>query len=51
MAAQVTSGTALADLYDRQLGEASAEIEVDLDMEELLARFTAAAGDGPVRDA
>jgi NTE family protein len=42
VAAQVTSGTPLADLYDRQLGEASAEIEVDLDMEELLARFTAA---------
>jgi NTE family protein len=44
VAAQVTSGTPLADLYDRQLGEASAEIEVDLDMEELLARFTAATG-------
>jgi NTE family protein len=42
VAAQITSGTPLADLYDRQLDEASAEIEVDLDMEELLARFTAA---------
>jgi NTE family protein len=42
VAAQITSGTPLADLYDRQLDEASAEIEVELDMEALLARFTAA---------
>ena len=42
VAAQITSGGPLADLYDRQLSEASAEIEVQLDMEELLARFTAA---------
>lgn len=42
VAAQITSGTPLADLYDRQLDEASAEIEVELDMEELFARFTAA---------
>ena len=42
VAAQITSGVPLADLYDRQLSEASAEIEVQLDMEELLARFTAA---------
>ena len=42
VAAQITSGVPLTDLYDRQLSEASAEIEVQLDMEELLARFTAA---------
>jgi NTE family protein len=42
VAAQITSGVPLAELYDRQLSEASAEIEVQLDMEELLARFTAA---------
>jgi NTE family protein len=42
VAAQITSGTPLADLYDRQLDEASAEIEVELDMEALLARFTTA---------
>jgi len=42
VAAQITSGVPLAGLYDRQLSEASAEIEVQLDMEELLARFTAA---------
>jgi NTE family protein len=42
VAAQITSGTPLADLYGRQLDEASAEIEVELDMEALLARFTAA---------
>jgi NTE family protein len=45
VAAQITSGTPLADLYDRQLDEASAEIEVELDMEALLARFTAATAD------
>ena len=39
VAAQVTSGVPLADLYARQLDEASAEIEVELDMEALLARF------------
>jgi NTE family protein len=45
VAAQITSGTPLADLYARQLDEASAEIEVELDMEELIARFTAATAD------
>ena len=42
VAAQITSGVPLADLYDRQLSPESAEIEVQLDMEDLLARFTAA---------
>src|ERR1700760_4570629 len=42
VAAQITSGVPLADLYDRQLSPESAEIEVQLDMEELLARVTAA---------
>jgi NTE family protein len=49
VAAQITSGVPLADLYARQLDEASAEIEVELDMEALIARFTAAiagAADG-----
>ena len=45
VAAQITSGVPLADLYDRQLSAESAEIEVELDMEELLARFTAATAD------
>ena len=37
----------LADLCDRQLSPESAEIEVQLDMDDLLARFTAAgAGRG-----
>ena len=42
VAAQVTSGVALDDLYAAQLSETSAEIEVDLDMDVLLARFAAA---------
>jgi len=33
VAAQITSGTPLADLYAGQLTEASAEIEIELDME------------------
>lgn len=42
VAAQITSGVALDDLYAAQLSGESAEIEVDLDMDALLARFTAA---------
>src|SRR6201994_225834 len=42
VAAQITSGVPLDDLYGRQLSATSAEIEVQLDMEQLLARFTAA---------
>src|SRR6201996_8517366 len=49
-AAQITSGVALADLYDRQLSAESAEIEIELDMEELLARFTAATADVTSQD-
>ncbi len=45
VAAQIASGTPLADLYARQLDEATAEIEVELDMEELIARLTAATAD------
>jgi NTE family protein len=45
VAAQITSGVPLSDLYDRQLSAESAEIEVELNMEELLARFTAATAD------
>jgi NTE family protein len=47
VAAQITSGVPLGDLYDRQLSAASGELEVDLDMEDLLARFTAATADAP----
>ena len=42
VAAQVTSGIALDDLYAAQLSETSAEIEVALDMDALLERFAAA---------
>ena len=50
VAAQITSGVPLADLYDRQLSPESAEIEVELDMEDLLARFTAAGAGAPTQD-
>jgi len=43
VAAQITSGTALDDLYAAQLAEKSSEIEVDIDLEDLMARFAAAA--------
>jgi NTE family protein len=42
VAAQVASGIALDDLYAAQLSRASAEIEVELDMDALLTRFAAA---------
>jgi NTE family protein len=42
VAAQITSGTALEDLYAAQLAETSTEIEVDFDMDSLIARFTSA---------
>ena len=42
VAAQITSGAPLDDLYQAQLDPKTAEIEVELDMAELLARFTAA---------
>jgi NTE family protein len=47
VAAQVTSGVALEELFAAQLSEFSAEIEVELDMDALFARFaevTARAG-------
>ena len=50
VAAQITSGTPLADLYAGQLTEVSAEIEVELDMEALLARFTAATAGAASRE-
>ena len=50
VAAQITSGTPLADLYAGQLTEASAEIEIELDMEALLARFTAATAGAARRE-
>jgi NTE family protein len=39
VAAQITSGIALDTLYAAQLSESSPEIEVDVDMPELMARF------------
>jgi len=42
VAAQVTSGLDLDRLYADQLDDATAEIEIDLDMEALFARFAAA---------
>jgi NTE family protein len=41
--AQVTSGVPLEDLYAAQLTEYSAEIEVELDMDVLIARFAEVA--------
>jgi len=42
VAAQITSGVPLADLYDAQLRAETSEIEVELHVEELQARFLAA---------
>jgi NTE family protein len=42
VAAQVTSGAALEDLYEAQLTDSHSEIEVDLNLEELMERFAAA---------
>jgi NTE family protein len=45
VAAQITSQSSIEDLYSTQLSEHSGELEVDLDLEELMARFvTAVAG-------
>ena len=50
VAAQITSGAALDDLYAAQLRPAAAEIEVDVDMSKLFAEFGAAmaGASGPV---
>lgn len=42
VAAQITSRATIEDLYSAQLSGNSSELEVDLDLEELMARFTAA---------
>jgi NTE family protein len=42
VAAQITSGTPLDELYDAQLSADTAEIEVQLDMTEFMSRFGAA---------
>lgn len=42
VAAQITSGTPLEDLYAAQLGDTSSEIETELNLEDLMARFEAA---------
>ena len=43
VAAQITAGTDLQQLFDRQLEDASSEIEVDVNTDALLAGFAAAA--------
>jgi NTE family protein len=43
VAAQITSGALIDDLYSVQLSERSSELEVELDLEELMARFVSAA--------
>jgi len=51
VAAQITSGTLLEDLYAAQLSQASSELEVDLDLAELMTRFaTATAGATTAQD-
>jgi NTE family protein len=42
VAGQITSGTALEDLYAAQLAETSSEIEVDFDVDSLTERFASA---------
>jgi NTE family protein len=42
VAAQITSGVAFDDLFSAQLSEHSTELEVDLDLEDLMARFVTA---------
>lgn len=42
VAAQITSRTPLGELYDAQLGETTSELEVDLDLKNLMARFAEA---------
>src|SRR5215471_6981757 len=43
VAGQITSGTPLEDLYAVQLAPGSSEIEVDFDMDDLIARFASVA--------
>jgi NTE family protein len=43
VAAQIMSGALIDDLYAAQLSEHSKELEVELDLEELMTRFAAAA--------
>jgi NTE family protein len=45
VAAQVTSGTPLADLYDAQLRAETAEIDVEIDLQNMLQRYAEAVGD------
>jgi NTE family protein len=42
VAAQITSGATMEDLYAAQLSEHSAELEVEFDLENILSRFAAA---------
>lgn len=47
VAAQITGGAPLAELYAAQLSEISAELEVRIEMDELIGRFSAALGGSP----
>ena len=49
VAAQIASGATIEDLYSAQLSGTSSELEVDLDLEDLMDRFTtvAAGATGP----
>ena len=42
VAAQITTGVTIDDLYSAQLSEHSSELEVELNLEELMARFVQA---------
>src|SRR5260370_19271813 len=51
VAGQITSGTALEDLYAAQLAERSSEIEVDFDMDGLVALFASATAGAATAEA
>jgi NTE family protein len=50
VAAQITSGAPLTELYDAQLRAETAELEVDLDVDELTQRLLAAVQGGDLGD-
>ena len=51
VAAQITSGTSIDDLYAAQLSEHTSELEVELNLDELMARFaTAVTGSAGPQD-
>jgi NTE family protein len=50
VAAQITSGTPLAELFDSQLRAEHSELAVDVDLEELMERFVTAVQAGDTTD-